>query len=102
MENKLTRREFLVAAGATAVVAGAGKIIYDTRTTQLQDQEKLQQLRDELETIKEQNSINIVGDCTNENILRQAMGAEQISLDKCVEERQGWLDQIKGRLGLQG
>ncbi|HZX14969.1 MAG TPA: hypothetical protein VFF49_11295 [Thermodesulfobacteriota bacterium] len=33
---------------------------------------------------------NLVGDCLNENILRQAMGAPGVTLDECREERGLW------------
>lgn len=34
---------------------------------------------------------NLVGDCFNENVLRQALGSEMVTLEECAAEREEWI-----------
>lgn len=95
MSEKLTRREFLkgfaLIAGGTLATGG---VIYKIG----ENERRLQELRDELQKIKEEQEENINGDCINENILRQALGVPTVPLEQCKEERKRWREEMM-RLG---
>lgn len=41
--------------------------------------------------IQRQLDLNMIGDCNNERILRNALGAPDVTLEECVAEREEWI-----------
>ena len=82
----------------TLTALGLSGLIYDqNRNTREQQLElELQSLRNEI-LQKEEESLNrdlfnLIGDCVNEEVLREALGAPKITIEGCIAERVEWLE----------
>lgn len=102
MSREISRRQFLKKTfkiGIGAVIAASGvRLKYENDV--LEDEiEKLQQeqvnIQDTQEQIEETARENLLGDCVNENILRESLGAPPTSLEGCIYERKEWLENLR-------
>ena len=73
-----------------AGAAGSGVVIL---ADNMLKRAKMQELKDEMESLKLEQERNFVGDCLNEGILKGAFGVPQSTLIECKEERKIWHDQ---------
>jgi hypothetical protein len=99
--EKLNRREALKSIGALVVTTTAGGV-GGYFVGKLRDERQLQELRTELKLVKEQQAVNLLGDCANENMLRGLYGKPPVTVRQCIEERAKLLDRRNVPKGIPG
>lgn len=62
-------------------ITDAGDRTLEQRVADLEDQNAL---------LEREIALNMIGDCINENILRQVLGAPVATFEECVQERVTW------------
>lgn len=85
----------------TLTAMGLGVLIYDQAQTSKQEklELELQQLRAVVVENEERqlrfHLHNLIGDCTNENVLRESLDIPLVDFETCVKERAEWFNQMQ-------